>query len=55
MLERARADGARVLVADAGRTYFEDRGLTLLAEYRLVMPQDLEGVTERLARVFEMR
>ncbi|HEX6064272.1 MAG TPA: methyltransferase domain-containing protein [Longimicrobiales bacterium] len=55
LLERARADGARVLVADAGRTYFEDRGLTLLAEYRLVVPQDLEGVTERVARVFEMR
>ncbi len=55
LLERARADGARVLVADAGRTYFEDRGLSLLAEYRLAVPQDLEGVTERVARVFEMR
>ena len=55
LLERARADGARVLVADAGRTYFEDRGLSLLAEYRLVVPQDLEGVTHRTARVFEMR
>ena len=55
LLERARADGARVLVADAGRTYFEDRGLQLLAEFRLTVPQDLEGVTERVARVFEMR
>jgi predicted nicotinamide N-methyase len=55
VLERARADGARVLVADAGRTYFEDRGLTLLAEFRLSVPADLEGVTERVARVFEMR
>lgn len=55
LLERARADGARVFVADAGRTYFEDRGLSLLAEYRLVVPQDLEGVGERVARVFEMR
>jgi predicted nicotinamide N-methyase len=44
-----------VFVADAGRTYFEDRGLSLLAEYRLVVPQDLEGVRERVARVFEMR
>ena len=55
LLERARADGARVLVADAGRTYFEDRGLSLLAEFRLQVPQDLEGVKERVARVFEMR
>ena len=55
LLERARADGARVLVADAGRTYFDDRGLSLLAEYRLLVPQDLEGVPERVARVFEMR
>jgi predicted nicotinamide N-methyase len=55
LLERARTDGARVLVADAGRKYFEDKGLLFIAEYRLMVPQDLEGVTERVARVFEMR
>jgi predicted nicotinamide N-methyase len=54
LLERARADGARVLVADAGRTYFEDRGLRQIAEYKLMVPKDLEGVEERTARVYEM-
>lgn len=54
LLERARLDGARVLVADAGRTYFDDKGLERLAEYKLSVPQDLEGVTERVARVYEM-
>ncbi len=54
LLERARIDGARVFVADAGRTYFEDRGLELIAEYNLVVPQDLEGVKERTARVYEL-
>ena len=54
LLDRARIDGARVFVADAGRTYFDDSGLRLLAEYRLEVPKDLEGVEERVARVFEM-
>jgi predicted nicotinamide N-methyase len=54
LLERARLDGARVLVADAGRTYFDATGLTQIAEYTLSVPRDLEGVTERLARVYEM-
>jgi predicted nicotinamide N-methyase len=44
-----------VLVADAGRTYFEERGLVQLAEYRLEVPQDLEGVTSRVARVYELK
>ena len=54
LLERAKLDGARVLVADAGRTYFHDDGLSLIAEYRLMVPKDLEGVEERTARVYEM-
>jgi predicted nicotinamide N-methyase len=53
LLDRARADGARVLIADAGRTYFTDDGLRQIAEYRLTVPQDLEGVEERVARVYE--
>jgi predicted nicotinamide N-methyase len=55
LLERARSDGARVLVADAGRKYFEDRDLSLIATYQLMVPKDLEGVEERTARVFEMK
>src|SRR5687768_10095578 len=54
VLERARLDGARVLVADAGRAYFDETGLRKLAEYRLLVPKDLEGVEERIARVYEM-
>lgn len=54
LLLHARNRGARVLVADAGRTYFDASGLKLLAEYVLAVPRDLEGVDERTARVFEM-
>jgi predicted nicotinamide N-methyase len=54
LLERARVDGARVFIADAGRTYFDATGLRQLAEYRLEVPKDLEGVEERVARVYEM-
>ena len=53
VLENARAAGSRVLVADAGRTYFDDRNLTLLGQYEIEVPRDLEGVDKRIARVFE--
>jgi predicted nicotinamide N-methyase len=53
-LERARAQGARVLVADAGRTYFEPAGLEQLAEYTIAVPRDLEGVDIRTARVYQL-
>jgi predicted nicotinamide N-methyase len=53
-LERARAQGARVLVADAGRTYFATDGLELLTEYTIAVPRDLEGVDERTARVYAL-
>lgn len=52
VLERAAANGATVLVADAGRTYFDAGGMELLAEYVLPVPRDLEGVEERVARVY---
>jgi predicted nicotinamide N-methyase len=55
LLERARSDGARVLIADAGRKYFDDTDLELLAEFELMVPKDLEGVEARTARVFEMK
>jgi predicted nicotinamide N-methyase len=54
LLDRARVDGARVFVADAGRKYFDESGLRKIAEYRLMVPKDLEGVEERTARVYEM-
>ena len=55
LLDHARARGCDVLIADAGRTYFDDSGLQLIASYDIAVPQDLEGVTSRRARVFRMR
>ena len=55
LLQRAKNRRARVLVADAGRTYFDTQGLTLLHECELDVPLDLEGVSRRVARVYELR
>jgi predicted nicotinamide N-methyase len=54
VLERARAAGARVFVADAGRPYFQADGLTCLATHTLDVPKDLEGVARRTAVVYEL-
>lgn len=54
LLELAHEAGARVVIADAGRTYFDAEGLRELAAYELAVPHDLEGVSVRVARVFEM-
>jgi predicted nicotinamide N-methyase len=54
VLERAMRNGATVLVADAGRTYFDPAGMTLLGSYELDVPHDLEGVMRRVARVYRM-
>lgn len=55
LLEHARTTGADVLIADAGRTYFDDTGLEELAAFEIAVPQDLEGVAMRPARVFRMK
>lgn len=54
LLDLAARRGALVLAADAGRAYFDSTGMTLLAEYRLTVPRDLEGVEEREARVYRV-
>ena len=54
LLRRFRDAGARVLAADAGRAYFDADGLQPLAEYRIRVPSDLEGVEERVARVYQL-
>jgi predicted nicotinamide N-methyase len=54
VLERAARGGALVLVADAGRTYFDATGMQQLAEYVLDVPHDLEGTFQRTARVFRL-
>src|SRR5687767_5633166 len=38
VLAHARGAGADVIVADAGRTYFDAAGLELLAEYEVAVP-----------------
>lgn len=52
VLERAAANHSLVLVADAGRTYFDDTGMERMASYEIEVPQDLEGVARREARVY---
>ncbi|HEX6938245.1 MAG TPA: methyltransferase domain-containing protein [Longimicrobiales bacterium] len=52
LLSRARRAGAAVLAADAGRAYFDTAGMRLIAEYTIDVPQDVEGVTARNARVY---
>lgn len=54
VLERAHGAGAVVLAADAGRAYFDSAGMRLVAEFRVAVPLDLEGVAERTARVYRM-
>lgn len=54
VLSRALGNRATVLVADAGRKYFDDTGMVLRAEYEIEVPFDLEGVAVRVARVYAM-
>ncbi len=54
LLERARKGGARVLVADAGRTYFDATGMQLLDQFTITVPRDLEGIEVRTACVYEL-
>lgn len=54
VLERAVRQGATVLVADAGRAYFDADGMRQVGEYVVPVPQDLEGVAVRTARVYVM-
>jgi predicted nicotinamide N-methyase len=54
VLERAVRQGATVLVADAGRKYFDPAGMRQIGEHEVVVPQDLEGIALRTARVYLM-
>ncbi|MEX1184064.1 MAG: methyltransferase domain-containing protein [Gemmatimonadota bacterium] len=54
VLERALRNRATVLVADAGRTYFDPGGMQLLAEYQVDVPVDLEGIAVRTARCYRL-
>jgi predicted nicotinamide N-methyase len=41
-LAAARARGSVVLIGDPGRSYFDGRGMTRLAEYRVPTTRELE-------------
>jgi predicted nicotinamide N-methyase len=49
---RAASGGARVLIADGGRPFFDGDGLQLLGEKVLPVSESLEGTGQRRARVF---
>lgn len=53
-LDAAAARGATVLVADAGRTYFDAAGMQLISELTLPVVQDLEGCDSKTVRVFRI-
>jgi predicted nicotinamide N-methyase len=46
------AEGAVLLVADAGRTFFKTEGLRLVASFTLPVDKDVEGLSVREARVY---
>jgi predicted nicotinamide N-methyase len=52
-LQHAARNGAHLLLADAGRTWFDASGLTGIAEFVIPTVADLEGRTQALTRVFE--
>lgn len=54
LLRRAAARGALVLAGNAGRAWFDPAGMELIAEYVVPVPLDLEGVAERVARVYRV-
>ena len=54
LLRVAARGGAWVLAGNAGRTWFDPAGMEPVAEYRLAVPRDLEGVDERIARVYRV-
>lgn len=53
-LARAKANGARVLIGDPGRTYFSREGLTFLAEYRVPTTRELEDQEIKRASVWAL-
>lgn len=53
VLEAARAHGATLLVADAGRTYFDPGEMRVIGRYDVAVPVDLEGRAVRTATVYE--
>jgi len=53
-LQRAANRGATVIVADAGRKYFDPAGFEEIASYSIEVVADVEGCAVREARVYRM-
>lgn len=53
-LARAKANGARVLIGDPGRTYFPRQGLAFLAEYRVPTIRELEDQEVKRSSVWAL-
>ncbi len=53
-LGQARRGGARVLVGDPGRSYFDPAGLTPLAEYRVATTRELEDAEIKRTGVWSL-
>jgi predicted nicotinamide N-methyase len=53
-LAQARADGARVLIGDPGRSYFPKSGLVKLAEYQVPTTRELEDMEVKKTGVWTL-
>lgn len=53
-LGQAKAQGARVLIGDPGRTYFPRDGLTFLAEYQVPTTRELEDLAVKRSSVWAL-
>jgi predicted nicotinamide N-methyase len=53
-LAQAKANGARVLIGDPGRTYFPREGLAFLAEYRVPTTRELEDQEVKRSSVWAL-
>jgi predicted nicotinamide N-methyase len=54
-LQRARRQGATILIADAQRPFAPHAGMNLLLRRTVPANRDLEGVAERDVRILSMR
>lgn len=54
LLAALRGQGARVIVADGGRPFAPARGVVVLAQERVEVDRELEGVGQRTVRILEL-
>ena len=54
-LHRAKRNGARILIADAGRKYAPAVAVAVIARETVVVNKEVEGVTQREVRLMELQ